>query len=273
MSTMNNETKTKSKVRLIIWAVIYFLLIISVCVSFIMVFHSYYYRSIFVSGSSMEPTLNGNVSDRVDYGVIDDHEYALKSLKRFQIVTTYYPFKDSHDYKSQFVKGGNNELNPSEASYKIKRLYALPGETFKFYLDDEMVEKALLTQGTSAGYSEESQYYARKAIKFAILNEKTGEFVEQKIKFKRKINIQKFSEYDNFTYTLGEEEYWVMGDNYSASSDCFSKKAPVYYENFVGVLIAIEGTCKIQGNIIEGEDGTKTSYKCVNRKRHLPTYY
>lgn len=259
--------------KLIIWPLIYLILIISVCLSFILVFRSYYYRSIFVSGSSMEPTLHGTVSQRVDYGIIDDHTSALSRIKRFQIITTYYPFEDSRDYSGGYTHGGENIIDESEASYKIKRVYALPGETFKFVIDEDSKKAAAEFDDP---WCEQAQYYAQKAINFYVKSSDSDEFVQQKITFKRKINISKIDEYGTLApVTLDEDEYWVMGDNYSASSDCFSKRKPIYYDNIVGVLIAIEGTCKIDAKIDPDStvDGTKISYQCKQRKVHFPTYY
>lgn len=261
----------KTKLKRIIWPLVYLVLIINVCVSFVLVFRSYYFKSIFVSGSSMEPTLHGNVSGDVDYGIIDDHKSAIDKIKRFQIVTTYYPFSDSRDYSGGYVHGGENKIDEYDSSYKIKRVYALPGETFKFSVNEEFANQA---KSYTDSYSNQAQDAAQKAIEFYILNEKDNVFVKQDIKFNRKINISKIGDY-NYTKTLGDDEFWVMGDNYSASSDCHAKKLPIYYDNIVGVLIAIEGTCKIISSVVidPTDDGTKVTYKCTNRKRHLPVYY
>ena len=264
----------KNKLKMVLWPFIYLVLIVNVCISLVLVFRSYYFKSIFVSGSSMEPTLHGNVSNAVDYGIIDDHKNAIKNIKRFQIITTYYPFADSKDYAKPYEhdKDAVNEINETDSSYKIKRVYGLPGETIRFELDEEYANAARSFVNL---YSEEAQDAARRAIQFYVKSNENEGFVKQNLKFKRKINILKLNEYKNYEYTLGDDEYWVMGDNYSASSDCFTKKAPIYFDNIVGVLIAIEGTCKIVGsvNIDSTEDGTKVSYKCTERKRHLPVYY
>ena len=270
---MRNKNRfMKKRLKLIVWPIIYLVLIINVCISFVLVFRSYYFKSIFVSGKSMEPTLNGNVSEAVDYGIIDDHKSAISNLRRFQIITTYYPFPDSRDYIGQYNHGGKNEIDANESSYKIKRVYALPGETFRFEVNKEFADAA---KSFSDSYSNEAQDAAQKAIQFFVKEKGQDTFVKQNIKFKRKINILKINDYDGYEMTLGNDEYWVMGDNYSASSDCFTKKAPIYYDNIVGVLIAIEGTCKIVSNVnIDSTvDGTKVSYKCTQRKRHLPVYY
>ena len=46
----------------------------------------------------MQPTLNldSNKTGVVDFGLIDDHDSALKKIKRFQIVTTYYPWGEDY---------------------------------------------------------------------------------------------------------------------------------------------------------------------------------
>lgn len=264
----------KKKIKLIIWPLVYLVLIFNVCFSFVLVFRSYYYRSIFVHGQSMEPTLNGELSGRSDYGIIDDHASAINNLKRFQIVTTYYPFSD-HDYVGGYVHGQNNVIDEANSSYKIKRVYGLPNETIRFEVDMDKYE-TIKGVSTTEAYTEPVQKTAQECIKFFV--KKTGDlnFVEQNIKFKRKIDVKKIPNYVDFEYELQSDEYWVMGDNYSASFDCFNRnpKLPIYRDNIVGVLIAIEGTCKINGSTDPTLDGTKSSYKCEQRKRYLiPKFY
>ena len=94
------------------------------------IFHNLYYRSFFVNGQSMYPTLNGNATysngtligqtynsgslngATVDYGIMDTHEYTKQGIRRFDIIVTKY--------------------SETDASDKIKRVIALPGETFYF---------------------------------------------------------------------------------------------------------------------------------------------
>ena len=263
----------KKKLKLILWPIIYLVLIINVCISFILVFRSYYFKSIFVSGTSMEPTLHGS-GGYVDYGIIDDHNSAIKNLERFQIITTYYPFPNTHDYKEPYVHGGTNIIDENESSYKIKRVYGLPGETIRFTVDDEALAAAKTKPTDSAEY----RYYLNKSVLFSVKTNNSDTFVAQNLKFERLINLNKIDAYRDFEFELGDDEYWVMGDNYITSSDCFSKKAPIYRDNIVGVLIAIEGQCKIvtekeNGTHDGNEDGTKPSYKCTNKKKHFPVFY
>ncbi len=248
-----------NKLKAIIWPVVYIILIATVCVNVALIFHSYYYTPIYISGQSMEPTLDG-FGEMVDYGIIDDHPYAIdnvtKRKNRFKIITTYYPFANgsSSDYKGGYVHGGENVLDEN-ASYKIKRIYAFPGECFKFETDGSTVN-FYVKDGTSP---------------------LTWEGVKPcQITFDRKIDLTNTSRNYNYVHDepLGEDEYWVMGDNYDQSFDCFSTKKPIYRDNIVGVLIAIEGQCKISSMAKEGDDGTHISATCTNRKRYAwPKYF
>ena len=269
----------KEKLKKIVWPLIYFVLIINVCISFILVFRSYYFKSIFVSGSSMEPTLYGNHGGgQADYGIIDDHRSAINNIRRFQIVTTYYPFPDSHDYVDGYVKGGDNVIDEKESSYKIKRVYGFPGETIHFEVNDEMLELYLNSADKKSAVAQNAY---KNAIEFYVKPNNSTRYKKQKLNFNRNYRIaneHSLDKYRDYTYVLEEDEYWVMGDNYAVSSDCFLKNAPIYYDNIVGVLVAIEGTCKINLKVKEQttveDEGTKDYYyECVNRKRHFPVFY
>ena len=246
----------KKKIKAIVWPIIYIVLVATVCVNAALVFHSYYYTPIYISGPSMEPTLTGQ-GEMVDYGIIDTHDYAInnitKNKNRFKVVTTYYPFSNgsSTDYVGGYNVDGNNTLSEN-ASYKIKRIYAFPGECFKFV--------ANLENNTVDFYVKDSQF-------------KEWPSAPVQISFQRKINFTSRDYNYEHSEPLGENEYWVMGDNYAASYDCFSVKKPVYRDNIVGVLIAIEGQCKISQKITT-DDGTHISATCTNRKKYVwPKYF
>ena len=189
-----------------------FLLLLALCVSGTMVFHSYYYELIYVSGGSMYPTLNKNAQDEntesvgavVDFGIIDTHASALKHIKRFDIVSTYYP--DASDYDL-----ATNTLRPG-AKKKIKRIIALPNETFK-------IEKGLL--------------YVEKDTEFELVPYTFETNPSAKSGYEGKDTVEPI--------TLKDNQYWVLGDNRSASNDCASIGKPINRENLIGALVAIEG--------------------------------
>ena len=70
-----------------------------------------------------------------------------------------------------------------------------------------------------------------------------------------------------------------MGDNYTVSADCYSETkstgnfSPIYFENIQGVLIAIEGICKINNVSGEGVGILDTFSNYVRKPYKTPIYY
>ena len=91
----NEKDMKNKKFKAILSVIGYFLLVIAVCVSAGFIFHAQYYDSIYVSGISMSPTLNGAENEKagsvVDFGIMDSHNSALKHIKRFSIVIPVLP--------------------------------------------------------------------------------------------------------------------------------------------------------------------------------------
>ena len=196
----------------------YFLLVLALCVSVSIVFHNTYYESVYVSGSSMSPTLKGSnmvtssygvdVEEEgsvVDFGIIDTHKAAKNNVKRFSIVSTYYP----DDYDTDGILIG-------EPNQKIKRVIALPGETFKI---------------------EDSKLYVKQNDEFNYIPYTFN--IEQ---------AEGFTGKDISETTLAEDEFWVLGDHRDKSHDCGSAdmKRPIKKDYLVGVLVAIEGQAKLK---------------------------
>lgn len=211
----------ESKLKLIFWPIVYLLLILALCASGFLVFHSYYYKSIYVVGKSMSPNIHGCVpadnDNDSDFGIVDCHKKAIDNLKRFDVVTTYYPWED---YDGTYDENGNNTLSFG-ASYKIKRVYALPNEEFSLDISEDG-SYSIVTIYKSSG----NEHYPIPFIPNGLAK-----------------SIEKTK--------LDENQYWVMGDNWStasASVDCYSKKQPIYRGNIVGKLVAIEGVGQVKGN-------------------------
>ena len=205
----------------------------------------------------MSPTLLGAENETsgalVDFGIIDTHEIALKNIKRFSIVSTYYPDEGDYDLSTNTLR--------TDAKKKIKRVIALPGETFK-------IEKS----------------------KLYILND--GVFENIPYTFEIKPNIESaYTGKDMQPRTLGDNEYWVLGDNRENSRDSYSINKPVRYEDLYGVLVAIEGqgrlkvkqyicdyckkTYKTPGNGFcdKCHNKLKVEFDVQNKHYHWPTFF
>ena len=236
----------------------YFLLVIALCFSASLVFHNLYYELIYVSGGSMSPTLNNHISEEgenkdkegtmVDFGIVDGHQSAINHVKRFSIVSTYY--YDDYDATGA-LKAGSRK--------KIKRIIAMPNETFK-------IEKGQLY--VLKGENFELVPYTFK-ISPAVSEEYTGKDIEEA--------------------KLGENEYWVLGDHRDKSRDSGTLLKPIKKSYILGVLVAIEGQAKLKikkyvcpncgktykaGDLCENCYSALTpEYDLVNKQYHWPKYY
>ena len=232
------------KLKAILSVTGYFLLVIALCFVGAFVFHSYYYEQIYVSGISMSPTLNGAADEKagsvVDFGIIDRHQTAINHIGRFAIVSTYYPYNEK--YKDDYKPDGTLKAS---AKMKIKRVIALPNETF--------------------------------TIKDGLLSVKKGEeFVSVPYNFKINLSDAHKNDKDITEKTLGENEYWVLGDNRDSSNDSGAMGVAIKKENLVGVLVAIEGKANLElKNYVCQECGTINSkaYVCAKCGGSLSPQY
>ena len=198
----------KKKLTYSLWSIVYLALTVVIVVSATSIFNNYYYESVYVSGSSMNPTFVGNgASEKLgsDYGTIDKSSGAKRNIKRYQIVTTYYPGE-----------------NPEYASYKIKRVLAKPGETFKIENNDLYV------------YNPVSKSWGDKLD----------------MPFNRNL----FNTIKNYNVTtLKDDEYFLAGDNWANSYDSFNV-GPIKYDLLVGVVVKMQGRCTVDnGRVTEKE--------------------
>ena len=194
--------------------------IAAVCFSSFVWYQKTYFTSYWINGQSMWPTLNAetrtaygtlfnenvlsmNGATGVDFVIGDEHEYVINNVKRFDIVICKYSKSDTYD--------------------KIKRIIALPGETF--YIDSKEVNNP----GNGVVH---------------ILNKETNQYevLEQPLATKY-IAVGTYPEkYTNPT-TLGEDEYFVMGDNRAHSSDS-RENGPVKKSDINAKAIALVARCR-----------------------------
>lgn len=231
----------KEKVKKILSVVLGVVLVFSVALSILLLFNKFYYTPFWVNGQSMYPTLNGeakysngtligeynshgeetNIYD-VDYGMMDEHQKAIDNIKRFDIVICKY--------------------NSSQASYNIKRVLALPGETF--YINN--------TDNNGSLY---------------VLNKESQEFelIEQPLDKSLVANGEYFDKNATAT-TLKDNEYFVVGDNRKHGLSYDSRKVgPITKDLILGVAKYICGKAKIGIN----DQGI---YGPIDIKYHFPRF-
>lgn len=202
----------------------------------------------FVNGMSMYPTLNKDATDKtgkplswargsnhsgdfVDYGYAKGQENLewRSSLKRYDIVITYYPENYETVSPGVYKRDANGKLIlRSSAKSKIKRIIGLPGETVKF-----------------DAATEDGDLFNRAWGKTTINPGQENEEV-----LKPLYTMADFPDVDGLKYvgptsgapevTLGEDQYYVMGDNRSHSSDSRNVGA-ILGEMIVGKAYLVTG--------------------------------
>lgn len=210
------------------WQKVFFIgsvviLVISILISAVVIFQKTYFTPFWVNGQSMYPYLNlaakysdgeyiGDDKDPgrddgiydVDYGFMDTHKWAIDRIERFDIVV--------------FENG-------SGISYNIKRVIALPGETFYITSSEDDNQNG----------------------KLYVLNPSTSEFefIEQPV---ASIYVRKGDYPETYTVptTLKEDEYFVMGDNRLEGHSYDSRiSGPIHRDVLEGVALALNGSCTL----------------------------
>ena len=222
------ETATKkpvSKARALWGKIAFFFyvlaLVVATCFSSFVWFQKTYFTAYWVNGQSMWPTLNKETrtasgelfnedprkpmvnATGIDYIIGDEHPNVLNKLKRFDIVICKY--------------------TPTDTYEKIKRIIALPGETF--YIDS-----------TSIGDAGNGVVH--------LLNKETNEYeiLEQPLETKY-VAAGEYPKTYTEPFTLGDDEYFVLGDNRLHSSDSRAN-GPVKYSEINAKAIALVARCK-----------------------------
>lgn len=203
------------------------ILVISVAVSGIVLFQRYYYSLFWVNGQSMYPTLNkdakykdgtlvgrksnGTLAGRydVDYGFMDSHQNTIDRLGRFDIII----FKTSE----------------MKISYNIKRIIALPGETF--YITSNTTDST--KNGKLYIFDREKEEY---------------NFIEQPLS-ETEVQEGNYPIAYSLPTTLRDDEYFVMGDNRPLNNSCDSRSSgPIKKELILGKAIGINGLARLSEN-------------------------
>lgn len=207
----------------IFYPVFYILFAVTMAISGSLIFDKNHYIYIYVSGTSMLPTLLGDEA-RAHYGKADTSKSAIDKLRRFDVIITDYP------------KGW------SDAGLKVKRLWGFPGETISLTCNSTCAtftaSKDGNTYSISGIYNPERPFQIEtKTFVASTYHFSTGNKIFNTVAINRNI----------VSKTLGPDEYFVMGDNWGSSTDSYEKTVkehltPLTYSYLRGKVINILGT-------------------------------
>ena len=228
------------KFQKIFYPILYLLLLASFLISGCFIFVRSYYTNVYISGSSMMPSLLGGKDGKWNYGISDNHKSALRTIKRFDVVLTYYP-------------NGWAPGEDEDTTYKIKRVWGFPGETISLTKSEDGTEYIFTASKDDEVIYSVTAPISKKQFSFTGNNNwKVAEFELEKKTFVTHADTNR-----EFNLTLSEEkqEYFVMGDNWSASSDSFSHiSSPerLTFDNLQGKMIAIQGIARLEnGDLVD----------------------
>lgn len=236
----------------IFYPCIYFLMAIGVVITGCFVFSRSYYTNVYVSGNSMSPTLLGGDSlshNRCHYGISDNHRNTLKTLKRYDVVVTYYP---------------KSWGSTADEAYKIKRVWGFPGETLKMSFKDN-VYTFEVSKGDEIIYSINAEVSTKE---FNIVDNKVNytvaAFSIPTKTFYTRVKLES-GDYQrtNFDISLKENEYFLMGDNWTSSSDSYNHKDNVNritFDDLQGKMVCIQGTAIYKNGELQDRQKIKDWY-------------
>lgn len=266
---MDKKFYKNEKFQKIFYAILYLVCAFAFVISGCYIFYKTYYSNVYVSGTSMSPTLiGGNVDGRNHYGISDNHRTAINNLKRFDVVITYYP--------SQWT--GTDE----DTVYKIKRVWGFPGETINLVSNKEG-STFTVSRGGEVVYTIEAQIKEKQVDKISSIETMlvyqyvipskefnthiTGKYTKSET---GELNVTEITggarNINNLT--LGENQYFVMGDNWIDSTDCYTKMSnaeKLTRNDIQGRVICIQG----YGKVVKQDINV---YKIVDKNPIRPIY-
>ncbi len=254
------------KFQKIFYPIFYILFSAAITLSGCFIFSRYYYTNIFVSGPSMLPTLVGDDAHNIHhYGIADTTSKAIDSLKRFDVVITYYP--SSWGAKDGLI---------------VKRVWGFPGETINL-VSDLNGSTFTVSHGGEVVYTVQAHIRKKQVNKISSIETMlVYQYVLPNKEFNTHFN-GKYTETEtgeiNVTeitagarninnLTLGENQYFVMGDNWVDSTDCYTKMSQpekLTRSDIQGRVICIQGYGKV-----DRQDANV--YKIVDKVSISPIY-
>ena len=227
---MDKKFYKNEKFQAVFFPVLYFGLSVALVITGCYIFKKKYYQPVIVDGKSMLPTLAGGTAAdqpivingvsyparyRYHYGIADLHEHSVNNIKRFDVIVTHYP----------------TSWGTSDETYIIKRVWGFPGETINLTYDSEAASFTFSVYKNNKNTYKITAPIVNYQTKFESecvvdgkyhFSKSTCTMQAAKFILKNKTFYTAFNPGRHFTnHQLGKNEYFVMGDNWNASSDSF----------------------------------------------------
>jgi len=224
-SVENNEPiKNRQRFKKFLNIFILVFAIVLLAVEGVVYYQRSYLTPFWVNGQSMYPTLNGNAYDA------NGNKLTELSGSAGEGYIIDYGVMDTHKAALKKIKRFDivvTKYSKTDTKNKIKRIIGLPGETVHFATDTEhrgdlYINDTYIEQPISLEFVRKGAYSSKKVI-------------------------------------LGEDEYFVCGDNRGHSSDS-REEGPVKKEYITGKVVAICGTAQVY------YDGTHFDIKNIKYK-------
>ncbi|HMM01219.1 MAG TPA: signal peptidase I [Bacilli bacterium] len=229
--TLVNSSEIEAKIkspkrptyRRVISAIFYSVLTIVIIFSSLSIFVNNYYTAVWVDGTSMMPNL-----ENFELGLMDSHADKIAKIDRFDIVIAYVDINQN----------GLDDDYPV-----IKRVIGLPGETIQIF------------DGGSDSENNELPDYIE------VTKSDTSYRLEEN--FNNPFSSSTYRSMANYAisspFTLGDDEFFLMGDNRGVSIDSRSFGA-VEQSEIIGVLVWVYGRATRISTVTGSNNDLITNY-------------
>lgn len=232
---VSNEKPIKNRKGLSVFfnILITLLSIIALTIAGVLIYQKRYLSPFWVNGQSMYPTLNKYALDPNGQLYKENGSSTLAGSKNVD-----YGVMDKHERALKKIKRFDIvvcKYSKDDASDKIKRVVGLPGETIKFGQGN--INGTLFVKNGNEFYATEQPIDNEYVV--------AGNYPVNEI-------------------TLGNDEYYVLGDNRAHSSDSRTNGA-IKYEWLIGKVVCVCAHCEVR----QAADG---SLEPFNIKHFIPRF-